>query len=129
MTSVPMATIMSSGRSARRTRVTRGRITWSGLPRGERFAALDPEKALGDAVVDEVPGQTLGLAVRAMDVVVRRRKSVESIALPGADDAPPVAVGGVHGLDEPRDAAVAAREDGLQVRLARRLDVELRVGR
>src|SRR5271169_5309207 len=127
MASMPMATIttadLTTCRSTRRARRARRRVARRCLAGRQRLAALDPEVAFGDAVVDEVPRQAFGLAIRAMDVLVGVGKVAQAVALPGADRAPPVAAVGVHGLNEPCDAAVAARENGLEIRLPRRLHV------
>src|SRR5262245_34930710 len=118
MASVPIAMIIGS-RSTCGARMTRRRIARRRLPGSQRLAALDPQESLGDAVIDEVPRQPLVLIVCAMNVCVGRRQLIETVALPDANDAPPIAARRMHCVDETGDAAIATREHGLQVRFAR----------
>src|SRR5579862_2878827 len=112
-------------RSACRAARTRRGVARRRLAGRQRLAALDPQVAFADAMVDEIPRQGLVLGVGAMDVRVGVRQIRQTVALPLADGPPPVAAALLYGFDEARDAAVAARQDGLQIRLARRLDIEL----
>src|SRR5262245_27337348 len=71
--------------SACRAGRARRRVARRGLTGGQRLTALDPQVALGDAVVDEVPRQHFGVVVCAVDIAVGMGQVVETIALPCTD--------------------------------------------
>jgi hypothetical protein len=70
-------------------------------------------------VVDEIPGESFVIAVRAMHVRVRIWEIAKSVTLPLADDFPPVTLSFVDGNQELADTPIATGEQSLEIAFAR----------
>src|SRR5204862_233708 len=122
-TSTPRPTIMSDSTLARAAGVAGGGIAGRRLELGERLAALREKIALVDGVLDEIPGQQSVQRVRAVDEAV----GVDTVR-PAAErfqDGPPLVGTLVQADEDRRRTPVAAREERLQVCLARALGLDL----
>src|SRR5881296_51993 len=120
-TSTPRPTIIAT--SARAAGVASGGVTGRRLQLAQRLAAFREEVALVDRVLDEVPGQQRIDGVGAVDEAVR----VDALAPApqGFQDGPPFVGALVQADQDRRRAPIAAREERLQVRLARALGLDL----
>src|SRR5947199_278676 len=122
-TSTPMPTIMADSTLARAAGVAGGGIAGRRLELGERLAAFREKIALVDGVLDEIPGQQSVQRVRAVDEAV----GVDTVR-PAAErfqDGPPLVGTLVQADEDRRRTPVAAREERLQVCLARALGLDL----
>src|SRR5207302_2398273 len=110
---------------ARATGVAGGGIAGRRLQLAERLAAFREQVALVDRVLDEVPGQQRIEGVGAVDEAAR----VHALApAEGFQDGPPLLRALVQADQDRGRAPVAAREERLQVRLARALGLDLDAG-
>src|SRR5437763_16264137 len=122
-TSTPRPTIMADSTLARAAGVAGGGIAGRRLQLAERLAALREQVALVDRVLDEVPGQQRIEGVGAVDEAVRVHALAP--APEGVQDGPPLLGALVQADQGRRRAPIAAREERLQVRLARALGLDL----
>src|SRR5207247_2097523 len=116
-------TIMADSTLARAAGVAGGGIAGRRLELGERLAAFREKIALVDGVLDEIPGQQSVQRVRAVDEAV----GVDTVR-PAAErfqDGPPLVGTLVQADEDRRRTPVAAREERLQVCLARALGLDL----
>src|SRR2546422_1894045 len=122
-TSTPRPTITAT--SARAAGVAGGGVAGRRLQLAERLTAFREEVALVDRVLDEVPGQQRIEGVGAVDEAIR----IHALApAEGFQDGPPLLRALVQADQDRGRAPVAAREERLQVRLARTLGLDLDAG-
>src|SRR5581483_4559707 len=116
-------------RSARAAAVARRGVAGRRLEPGERLPTLREEVALVDAVVDEVPREERVRPELAVDESIGVDDAVPARA-ERAQRGPPLVRPRVQPLEDGGHAAVAAREQRLEVRRARalRLDLDARDG-
>src|SRR5437879_5435019 len=122
-TPTPRTTASSAGAAG----VAGGGVAGRRLDLGQRLPPLRGEVALIDRVIDEVPGQHRVERIGAMDEAV----GVDDVA-PGTPESferrPPRVRLGRQLLEDRRRAPVTAREQRLEIGLARALDLDLDAG-
>src|SRR5262245_10631630 len=104
--------------SAGAARMTRVRVARRGLELRAGLPALAQEVPLVDLMIDEVPGTPLARIPLAEHEAIRIDEAVRA-APERFQRAPPVVGALAQALEDRRDAAVAAREQRLQVGFAR----------